>query len=50
MRQEIFFFFCGNLTKRIKVRVRDQYNMWKTKKTMKIKNKKNKKNLFFYYI
>jgi len=26
---EIFFFLCGNVTKRYQVRVRDKYNMWK---------------------
>jgi len=38
-------FFCGNVTKNNEVRVRDKYNMWKTKKTIKIKNKNYLNNL-----
>ena len=43
---EFFFFLCGNVTKRYQVRIRDKYNMWKTKKTIKIKNKNYLNNLF----
>jgi len=35
--ENYFFFFCGKVTKRNQVRIRDKYNMWKTKKTIKIK-------------
>ena len=46
--RRLHFFFCGKVTKRNQVRERDKYNMWKTKKTMKIK--KNKKYLNCYEI
>ena len=47
------FFFFDN--KRNQVRLKDEYNMWKTKKTMKIKNKKYLNifyifNFIFYYL
>jgi len=44
--ENYFFFFCGNVRKRNQVRVRDKYNMWKIKKTMKIKNTNYLNNFF----